>query len=58
MKAPYISYSQTEVSIDLMKRIKKMFDPKGIMNPYKVSSDIVESDADYSLWFDLDIRDR
>ncbi|WWD15829.1 hypothetical protein CI109_100253 [Kwoniella shandongensis] len=35
MKAPYISYSQSSTSIELMRRIKKMFDPKGIMNPYK-----------------------
>lgn len=35
MKAPYISYSQTDTSIELMRRLKKLFDPKGIMNPYK-----------------------
>ncbi|ODO11471.1 hypothetical protein I350_00251 [Cryptococcus amylolentus CBS 6273] len=35
MKAPYISYSQSPASIELMKRLKKTFDPKGIMNPYK-----------------------
>ncbi|WVQ98617.1 hypothetical protein IAU59_005747 [Kwoniella sp. CBS 9459] len=35
MKAPYISYSQSPNSIELMRRIKHLFDPKGIMNPYK-----------------------
>ncbi|WVR05081.1 hypothetical protein IAU60_002093 [Kwoniella sp. DSM 27419] len=35
MKAPYISYSQSATSIDLMRQIKRVFDPKGIMNPYK-----------------------
>lgn len=38
MKAPYIGYSQTKTSVELMKRIKAQFDPKGILNPYKVSS--------------------
>jgi FAD/FMN-containing dehydrogenase len=31
MKAPYIGYSQNEESIDMMKKIKTLFDPKGIM---------------------------
>ncbi|OCF35384.1 D-lactate dehydrogenase [Kwoniella heveanensis BCC8398] len=35
MKAPYISFSQSTNSIELMRRIKEIFDPKGIMNPYK-----------------------
>lgn len=35
MKAPYISYSKSQTSIDMMKQVKKMFDPKGILNPYK-----------------------
>jgi FAD/FMN-containing dehydrogenase len=35
MKAPYIGYSKSPTSIELMKQVKKMFDPKGILNPYK-----------------------
>lgn len=35
MKAPYISYSQNQTSIDMMRKIKQMFDPKGLLNPYK-----------------------
>ncbi|KAJ3176633.1 hypothetical protein HDU87_004961 [Geranomyces variabilis] len=35
MKAPYLSYSKSADFIDLMKSMKKLFDPKGILNPYK-----------------------
>ncbi|RXK40578.1 D-lactate dehydrogenase [Tremella mesenterica] len=35
MKAPYISYSKSTESVEMMKRIKQMFDPKGLLNPYK-----------------------
>lgn len=31
MKAPYIGYSQNEESVEMMKKIKTVFDPKGIM---------------------------
>ncbi|MCJ1310520.1 hypothetical protein MMC25_004184 [Agyrium rufum] len=34
-KKPYISYSRSETMIRLMKQIKDLYDPKGIMNPYK-----------------------
>ncbi|KAK7510424.1 uncharacterized protein IWZ02DRAFT_492426 [Phyllosticta citriasiana] len=34
-KKPYIGYSRSETMINLMKQIKDLFDPKGIMNPYK-----------------------
>jgi len=35
MKAPYISYSKSDVSIELMRKMKHLFDPKGLLNPYK-----------------------
>lgn len=35
MKAPHIHYSKSTEVIDMMKRIKSMFDPKGLLNPYK-----------------------
>ena len=35
MKVPYLGYSQSDEMIHWMKEIKKMFDPKGILNPYK-----------------------
>lgn len=38
MKAPHIHYSQSDVSIKLMRDIKHLIDPKGIMNPYKFTS--------------------
>ncbi|XP_015779849.1 PREDICTED: D-2-hydroxyglutarate dehydrogenase, mitochondrial-like [Acropora digitifera] len=35
-KANYIHYSKSSSSVTLMKEIKGLLDPKGIMNPYKV----------------------
>jgi FAD/FMN-containing dehydrogenase len=35
MKAPHVHYSKSPESIDLMRKIKHLFDPKGLMNPYK-----------------------
>jgi len=35
-KAKYLHYSKDKGAIELMKKLKKVFDPKGIMNPYKV----------------------
>ncbi|KAJ1659549.1 D-lactate ferricytochrome c oxidoreductase [Dispira simplex] len=35
-KAPYLCYSKSPVIIDHMQRIKQVFDPQGIMNPYKM----------------------
>ncbi|OCF33401.1 D-lactate dehydrogenase [Kwoniella heveanensis CBS 569] len=35
MKAPYIGYSKNDVSIEMMRKIKTLFDPKGLLNPYK-----------------------
>lgn len=34
-KKAYIGYSRSETMIRLMKQIKDLYDPKGIMNPYK-----------------------
>lgn len=34
-KGKYIGYSKNEAMVNTMKRIKNMFDPKGILNPYK-----------------------
>ncbi|KAL8921566.1 MAG: hypothetical protein Q9172_003965 [Xanthocarpia lactea] len=34
-KKPYIGYSRSETMIRLMKQVKDLFDPRGIMNPYK-----------------------
>ncbi|KAL0575996.1 D-lactate ferricytochrome c oxidoreductase [Marasmius crinis-equi] len=36
MKTHALHYSKDQVSLALMKKIKEMFDPKGIMNPGKV----------------------
>lgn len=35
-KASFLEYSKSKPMIDYMKRIKNVFDPEGIMNPYKV----------------------
>ncbi|KAL2010746.1 hypothetical protein VTN00DRAFT_6553 [Thermoascus crustaceus] len=34
-KKEFIGYSQNETNIKLMKQLKNMYDPNGIMNPYK-----------------------
>ncbi|KAI6092454.1 hypothetical protein F4821DRAFT_135076 [Hypoxylon rubiginosum] len=34
-KKKYIGYSRNETTVDLMKQIKNLYDPNGIMNPYK-----------------------
>ncbi|MDD3894904.1 MAG: FAD-linked oxidase C-terminal domain-containing protein, partial [Syntrophomonadaceae bacterium] len=35
-KARYLSWELGDIQIELMKRIKQAFDPKGIMNPGKL----------------------
>ncbi|KAJ3315377.1 hypothetical protein HDU76_002215 [Blyttiomyces sp. JEL0837] len=35
MKAPYIAYSKSPEAIAEMRRTKEIWDPKGILNPYK-----------------------
>ena len=34
-KKKYIGYSRSKTMVGLMGQIKKLYDPKGIMNPYK-----------------------
>lgn len=34
-KKNFIQYSKTPIEIKMMKQIKKLYDPKGILNPYK-----------------------
>lgn len=38
-KRNFIHFSKSDSAVKLMKEIKKVFDPKGIMNPYKVLPD-------------------
>lgn len=35
-KRQFLSYQYNELEIDIMKKIKNIFDPKGIMNPAKI----------------------
>ena len=35
-KKPYLSHTRSAGEIELMRKIKKSFDPDGIMNPGKV----------------------
>jgi glycolate oxidase len=37
-KAPYLGMELSDASINLMKGIKKIFDPGGILNPGKIFS--------------------
>lgn len=36
LKKPYLKHTRSEYEIELMKSIKKAFDPKGILNPGKI----------------------
>lgn len=38
-KRNYIGYSKSAVEVDWMRHLKTLFDPKGILNPYKVFPD-------------------
>lgn len=36
LKAPYLAIEQSEALIDLQKRLKSVFDPRGLLNPGKI----------------------
>lgn len=36
LKPKYVKYSKSKEAIQMMKNIKKLMDPNGILNPYKV----------------------
>jgi FAD/FMN-containing dehydrogenase len=36
LKKAYLPYSRSEIEISLMRQIKQIFDPKGVMNPGKI----------------------
>ena len=38
-KRKYIYHSKSRSAVDVMKRMKTMFDPNGILNPYKTLPD-------------------
>lgn len=35
-KRDFIGYSKSAISIEWMRRIKELFDPNNILNPYKI----------------------
>jgi FAD/FMN-containing dehydrogenase len=42
MKPIHIGYSKPRVAVDLMRQIKTVMDPNGILNPYKVLPPSIE----------------
>ena len=38
-KAPYMTLEHDQVSLDLMRSIKRLFDPNNILNPGKMALD-------------------
>lgn len=41
-KRDYLHYSKPNEAIAIMSEIKKLFDPKGILNPYKVLPNVIQ----------------
>lgn len=41
-KVDYMTRCKSDVQLRLMRAIKSMFDPNGIMNPYKVVPEIAK----------------
>jgi glycolate oxidase len=39
-KAPYMEMEHERVALDLMRSIKKLFDPNNILNPGKMNLDV------------------
>ena len=39
MKTKYLRFSKNETEIFVMKNLKRLMDPNGILNPYKVLKD-------------------
>ncbi|CAM0137888.1 D-2-hydroxyglutarate dehydrogenase, mitochondrial [Umbelopsis sp. WA50703] len=52
MKAPYLTYTKSVTMVQQMQRIKNMFDPNGILNPYKLFP------KDNELWEGQAVRKR
>jgi glycolate oxidase len=38
-KAPYMTLEHDEVAMDMMRSLKRLFDPKNILNPGKMALD-------------------
>lgn len=38
-KRDFVKFSKSDKAIEVMKQLKNIFDPKGILNPYKVLPD-------------------
>ena len=49
MKAPYLAYSKSDESIDVMQAVRKLFDPRGILSPCVSSFPLKHSLLDLGL---------
>jgi FAD/FMN-containing dehydrogenase len=36
LKKEYLQYSRSALEIEIMRQVKRVFDPRGIMNPGKI----------------------